>query len=143
MNLAQRSGNIVVPILTRTYRSILKQLQKTEQYNETIKLWGLIMMFLVCIWVYLYYINISSTLWFYLRREERVLANKQFEYNTIILQKLQLEQQRRERLQQEALATDYIGSQDIIRLVINTWQASESSPSDRLTPDQIIDSLSQ
>ncbi len=143
MNIAQRSRNIVVPIISRTYSSILKQLKKTEQYNETIKIWWLVTMLLVCVLVYLYYINISSTLWFYLRREERVLSNKQFEYNTIILQKLQLEQQRRQRLQQEALATDYIGSQDIIRLVINTWQASESLPSNRLTPDQIIDSLNQ
>jgi hypothetical protein len=143
MNLPDRSRNIVVPIISRTYYSILKQLHKTEQYNEIFKIWWLILMFCICILVYLYYINISSTLWYYLRREERVLANKQFEYNTIILQKLQLEQQRRQRVEKEALATDYIGSQDIIRLVINTGQISGSWSSQLLTPDQIIDTLSQ
>lgn len=116
---------VILPRLQVWYTSILKKIQQHQYMSEFVKLWGLISMFLLTVGLYLYYINASSTLGYYLRQEERSLSNKKFEYNALLLERLQLQQNLWNKLstQTQWLTLSDNTSSDLIRISIpiDTW----------------------
>ena len=68
---------------------------------DWMKLFITIMIFIFTIWVYGYYVNVSSTKWFVLRQEMNKLKEAKFSHNIVQFEIMALEKQIRENMQEQ------------------------------------------
>lgn len=59
--------------------NIKKQILKNEKFLSYLKTWFSIFLLLISIWVYGYFVNISSTKWYFLKQERYKLSDIKFQ----------------------------------------------------------------
>lgn len=66
--------------LKNWYESVLIRYRNQDAFMDMIKIAGLIIVFLFCLFIYLRYVSLSSTHWYFLRQENQNLNNVSFQY---------------------------------------------------------------
>lgn len=85
--------------IQKTYQWLILKYRKQDSTIDFIKVWFLSLVFLSSIFTYLYYVNLSSTSWYFLRQENQKLNKISFEYEVIKTKLLEIKQQDRESIQ--------------------------------------------
>lgn len=65
--------------MARNYLSMKKQILKNYKFISKIKTAFSIMFFILSIWLYGYFVNVSSTKWYFLRQERQKLSEIKFQ----------------------------------------------------------------
>lgn len=74
------------------YENILIRYRNQDAFMDMIKIWALIFVLCFCLFIYLRYVSLSSTRWYFLRQENQKLNNISFQqeiYKTQILDQRQ------------------------------------------------------
>lgn len=80
------------------YESILIKYRNQDVFMDLLKIWVLIFVFLFCMFIYLRYVSLSSTHWYFLRQENQNLNNVSFQHEIFKTQILDQRQKNREKL---------------------------------------------
>ncbi len=103
---------VFVESLSKKYVNIKNKVRRNRKTVDKLKLITTVMILLFTMWVYWYFINISSTKWYFLREEMRELENKKFEHSLVQLEVLQNKREIRQDIQQDSIfRQDNIGRQ--------------------------------
>jgi len=84
--------------LKNGYESVLIKYRNQDAFMDLLKIWLLIFVFLFCMFVYLRYVSLSSTHWYFLRKENQNLNNVSFQQEIFKTQILDQRQKNREKL---------------------------------------------
>ncbi len=71
--------------VAREYLKLQKRLRTNKKLVEYIKIWAIGGLLLFFIGVYIYFVNQGSTLWFFLREQQRDLDKIEFNYSLIAI----------------------------------------------------------
>lgn len=77
--------------ISKQYISLQSKIRKNRRTIDWIKISITILIFLFLIWIYWYFINISSTKWFFLRQEMKNLEDTKFSYSITNLEVMKME----------------------------------------------------
>lgn len=66
--------------LKNGYENILIKYRNQDAFLDMLKIWSLLFVFLFCLFIYLRYVSLSSTYWYFLRKENQNLSNVSFQY---------------------------------------------------------------
>jgi len=84
--------------LKNGYESVLIRYRNQDAFMDLLKIWVLIFVFLFCMFIYLRYVSLSSTHWYFLRQENQNLNNVSFQHEIFKTQILDQRQKNREKL---------------------------------------------
>jgi hypothetical protein len=84
--------------LKNWYESVLIKYRNQDAFMDLVKIWSLIFVLLFCMFVYLRYVSLSSTHWYFLRKENQNLNNVSFQQEIFKTQILDQRQKNREKL---------------------------------------------
>ena len=62
-----------------SYLLMKKKLLKSYRFINYIKLWFAVFVFLLALWTYGYFVNISSTKWYFIKQEREKLSEVKFQ----------------------------------------------------------------
>jgi len=65
--------------MAQNYLNIKKQILKSYKFVSNVKTIFSIMIFILSIWIYGYFVNVSSTKWYFLRQERQKLSEIKFQ----------------------------------------------------------------
>lgn len=84
---------IQIKSLSRHYVDIQNKVRQNYRLVDNMKLLITVLIFLFTLWVYWYFVNISSTKWYFLRMEMRNLEEKKFEHSIVQIETLKKERE--------------------------------------------------
>lgn len=89
--------------LSKQYNNIRQKVKKNYRMIDWIKLFITVWIFVLTVWAYWYFVNVSSTKWYFLREEERKLNDAEFSHSIARLDVLEKERQIRRDIQEDSI----------------------------------------
>jgi hypothetical protein len=84
--------------ITDFYGWLINKYKRSESLVNIFKLSFLMLAFFVCLFVYVYFVNQSSTSWYFLRKENQKLSIVNFQFDILKTKLLAYKQQNRESI---------------------------------------------
>lgn len=82
---------VLLKSISKQYIELQKKVRRNNQVLDSLKLLTSVIIFLLIIWVYGYFVNISSTKWYFLRQEMKNLEETKFTHSITQLDILTME----------------------------------------------------
>lgn len=106
-----------------TYASLLTKYRTYKGIMDIVKIWLMMILILFFMFIYLYFVNKSSTQWYFLRLENNNLYAIKFQYEIVKTHILNEKQQNREQMHNDFWSKDRVV--DVSAQVINIPKDSE------------------
>lgn len=82
---------VLLNSISKQYVSLQSKIRKNRRTIDALKISITLLIFLLFIWIYWFFVNISSTKWFFLRQEMKNLEDSKFSYSIISLEVMKKE----------------------------------------------------
>ncbi len=103
--------------VNKVYSWIISQYKRYDSIVELFKVSALVVFLFVCAFFYLYFVNLSSTRWYFLKQANQDMTAITFKYEILKTQLLDYKQQNRDSIQSSSFKRDVVDvSAEIVKI---------------------------
>lgn len=88
--------------LSKNYLNLQYKIRKNQRLIDSLKITVTILIFFLTLWAYWYFVNISSTKWYFLREQRQELEQAKFKHNITQLEVLKMEKENWDKISQKS-----------------------------------------
>ncbi len=103
--------------VNKVYNWIVSKYKRYDTIVETFKVWALFCFLLLCAFFYLYFVNLSSTRWYFLKQADQQMTTITFKYEILKTKLLDYKQQNRNAVSSSSFKRDVVDvSAEIVKI---------------------------
>ena len=125
-----RTFTFVPGQVSKAYTWIVTKYKRYDNIFELLKVWVLSFFLLLCAFFYLYFVNLSSTRWYFLKQANQNMTVITFKYEILKTKLLDYKQQNRNAVQSTSFKRDVVNVSSEIVKIPNGVQLGFLSPHD-------------